>query len=497
MWRTEDERALSAGERLKLADEVWHWQPHPAQERFFCSVAQVRVAACGRRWGKTESLGIDIASLALAEAKAGRDCRQLIVAPSDVQVRLLGNEVLSKLLSAFDDDAPWTRGLALDVRQRPSLQITVYPAGSDIRAISNDKKAKAKGPASARIIFRTAGRNGASLRGLWAHRIIVDEASRVPDVVMTEVLMPMLMDVGGDYVLASSPFGRRSAFYRLFAKGQGDGVEDHGVSFASFQCPTSDNPHNEPAMLESMRDEMGDAMYAQEIMAEFSDDFGAVFREDDISGCLETNSLVAYVTGDLLSEPQPGRIYSLGIDWGRKQDFTVCAVVDATETPARLVQLQRWSVMGWDAQVASVADTIAKFNPLRVLADGNSIGDPLAETLGRAVRDAQARRGQHDPRGINVERFIFTSDTKLQLVDKLNLGLSRRGLRYPNHKALLNELRGFEYGAVGSSGRARMAAKGAGHDDIVMGLALAWWCAPEGVQASPASLVLLGSSLRR
>lgn len=496
MWRNSDERALSAGERLTLADEVWHWQPHPKQERFFCCPAQVRVAACGRRWGKTESLSIDIASLALAEARAGRDCRQLIVAPSDVQVRLLGNEVLSKLLSAFDSETPWTRGLALDVRQRPSLQITVYPAGSDIRAISNDKKAKATGPASARLIFRTAGRDGGSLRGLWAHRIVVDEASRVPDVVMTEVLMPMLMDVGGDYVLASSPFGRRSAFYRLFAKGQGEG-DDHGVSFASFQCPTSDNPHNDGAFLESMRDEMGDAMYAQEIMAEFSDDFGAVFREDDIVGCLETNSLVSYVTGDLLSEPQPGRIYAAGIDWGRKQDYTVLAVVDATETPARLVQLQRWSVMGWEAQVSAVADTLAKFEPLRVLADGNSIGDPLIETLGRAVRDAHTRLKHDDPRMPQLERFLFTADTKLQLVDKLNLGLSRRGLRYPNHKALLNELRGFEYGAVGSSGRARMAAKGAGHDDIVMGLALAWFCAPEGTPTAPADLVMLGSSLRR
>lgn len=486
MWRTKKERAASAGERLKLAAEVWNWRPHSKQRRFFCCPAQVKIAACGRRWGKTEALSVDVASLALAEAQRGRDCRQLVVAPSEAQVRLLGNEVLGKLRKAFDAETPWTNGLALDVRQRPSLQITIYPEGSDAHKITNDKKNRARGPAVARMMFRTAARDGASLRGLWAHRIIVDEASRVPDLVMTEVLMPMLMDVGGDYVLASSPFGRRSAFYRLFAKGQ-DGGDDHGVTFASFQCPTSDNPYNDQAFLDSMREEFGDAMYAQEILAEFSDDFGAVFREDDITGCLESNSLVSYVTGDLVSEPVPGRIYSAGIDWGRKMDYTVVAVLDAHGT-------------GWEKQVADVAETLARFGPVRVMADGNSIGDPLAERLGAAVRAAQARQtrlGKTDPRGIPIERFVFTADTKLQLVDNLNLGLSRRGLTYPNHKALLSELRGFEYGAAGSSGRARMAAKGAGHDDIVMGLALAWFCAPEGAPPSPATLVLLGSSLGR
>ena len=58
----------------------------------------MRIAACGRRWGKTEALLLDIATLALDE----RDCRQLVVAPTDAQARLLGNEVLARLLEAWD-----------------------------------------------------------------------------------------------------------------------------------------------------------------------------------------------------------------------------------------------------------------------------------------------------------------------------------------------------------------------------------------------------------
>ena len=98
MWRTEAGRAASAARRLALAKRLWAWQPHPAQARFFACPAQMRIAACGRRRGKTEALSLDIATLALDE----KDCRQLVVAPTDAQARLLGNEVLSRLLEAWD-----------------------------------------------------------------------------------------------------------------------------------------------------------------------------------------------------------------------------------------------------------------------------------------------------------------------------------------------------------------------------------------------------------
>ena len=210
MWRTEAGRAASAARRLKLAKRLWKWQPHPAQARFFSCPAQMRVAACGRRWGKTEALSLDIATLALDE----HDCRQLVVAPTDAHARLLGNEVLARLLDAWEWRGvdglphPLIAGREITVRQRPSLTITLSAPGQ-----ATDKQVT--------IHFRTAGRDGRSIRGLWAHRVIVDEAARVPDTVLTDVLLPMLTDKGGDYVLASSPYGRRSAYYRLYAKGVG------------------------------------------------------------------------------------------------------------------------------------------------------------------------------------------------------------------------------------------------------------------------------------
>lgn len=474
MWRDSEARAKSAEARLTLAREIWNWRPHPAQARFFASSAQVKIAACGRRWGKTESLSLDLATLALTEP----GCRQLIVAPTEAQARMLGEETLRRLQTAFDGNHPRVQGRALTVRRNRALTVSLMGASA---------------AETTTLYFRTAGRDGRSLRGLWAHRIVVAEASRVPDSVLTDVLMPMLVDVGGEYVLASSPNGRRSAFYRLYARGEANGgqADAHGVSWESFRCPTTDNPHLSLAFLAAQRDELGEATARQELDAEFVDDFGAVFRADDIDAAIADLPETRWDDGQLISDPRPHHLYTVGIDWGRKVDFTVVAVLDATSRPARLVSLQRWQGMGWDAQAQAVASVCARFGAWRVLADGNSIGDPLAETLQieiqRLVPDTQ--------RCPQVERFLFGAESKLRLVDGLTLGLSARALCFPAHRVLLAELRGFEYGAIGSSGRARMNARSGGHDDTVMALALAWHAAPPSAPEAPAARVLLGSRL--
>ncbi len=456
MWRTKQGRRESADERLECAKLWWQWQPHDAQKRLFRSAASVRIAACGRRWGKTESLSVDIASLALTE----RGSHQLLVAPTEAQARLLGDAVQDKLEKAFASGDARLDDRKLLVRSRPHLTLTLAPVDS--------------GPEASEILCRTAGRDGRNLRGLWAHRIIVDEAAHVPNRVLREVLPPMLADRGGEYVLASSPNGRRSAFYTLFARGAVPN-NTHGVSYQSFQCPTTDNKaHLDAAWLASQREDMGEALYAQEFEAQFLDDFGMVFREDEISAAITDIPGVRLERTEVVSDPVPGRYYVAGVDWGRKWDYTVVTVLDVDQSPAKLVHLSRWRGTSWDQQAADTAAIIARFLPRRVLADGNSIGDPIAEMLTAQIRKIIPRAAYRPA----VERFTFSAESKQQLVDRLNVGFAARAVQFPAHKALLNELRCFEY-APGGPGRLKMAAQSGGHDDCVISLALAFYAAPD------------------
>ena len=477
MWRTKQQRGASARARLEGAKKWWDWQPHDAQRRLFCAAASVRIAACGRRWGKTESLSVDIASLALTEPGA----RQIVVAPTEAQARILGDAVWERLEKALASGDPALEDRTLHVRARPHLILTLAP--------------KEAGWEASQIFCRTAGRDGRNLRGLWAHRIIVDEAAHVPDRVLREVLPPMLADRGGEYLLASSPNGRRSAFYALFARGMtaqdlSAGKTAGGVSYQSFQCPTADNKaHLDAAWLASQREDMGEALYAQEFEAQFLDDFGMVFREDDIAAAVADLPGVRLERTEILSDPVPGRYYVAGIDWGRKWDYTVVTVLDAESFPAKVVHLSRWRGTSWEQQAADTAGIIARFLPRRVLADGSSIGDPIAEMLEAHLRKLLPS-GTYRPA---VERFTFSADSKQQLVDRLNVGLSARALQFPAHKALLNELRCFEY-APGGPGRLKMAAQAGGHDDCVISLALAYYAAPNPHESrAPGLGILLGS----
>ena len=462
-----------------MAETVWRWQPHTTQRKLFCSDTSVQVAACGRRWGKTECLSVDIATLALAE----QGCRQLVVAPTEAQARLLGEAVQDRLDKALARGDPEGQGRTLAVRARPHLVLTVSWPNTEA-------------PGS-EILCRTAGRDGRNLRGLWAHRIIVDEAAYVPDRVLCEVLPPMLADKGGEFLLASSPNGRRAAFYRLYALGAdrppANGEMD-GISYQAFQCPTADNGHLDRAWLGSQRDEMGELLYAQEFEAQFIDDFGMVFREEDIDAAVTDLPAVALnkERTKIESSPVPDGCYVVGIDWGRKWDYTVVAVLDADRHPFRLVHLSRWRATGWNTQAADAAEIIARFKPRRVLADGSSLGDPIADMLDREIA-AQIGPGGWHPL---VERFLFSPESKQSLIDGLNVALCARTLLFPPLPALVHELKNFEYMA-GGQGRLKMAARGSGHDDCVIALALALRGAPDPAARSAGPGLLLGSSLGR
>ena len=175
--------------------------------------------------------------------------------------------------------------------QRPALPLTLACAASPASVVT--------------ILCRTAGRDGRSLRGLFAHRIIGDEAAYIPGSVLNEVLMPMLLDKGGDYLLASSPAGKRSAYYRLFAKAVSGSEDGHGITCSAHQFPTLGNPHLDLAYLHSQREEIGKTMFAQEYDAQFLDIGGAVFREDDIEAAIQADDGFEYwgSAGVLTSTP--------------------------------------------------------------------------------------------------------------------------------------------------------------------------------------------------
>jgi hypothetical protein len=75
--------------RLRLARLLWGWKPHKTQRQWMLSEAKVKVASCGRRWGKTESAAIDAATMAIVHPGSV----QMIVSATYDQARLIFDSV--------------------------------------------------------------------------------------------------------------------------------------------------------------------------------------------------------------------------------------------------------------------------------------------------------------------------------------------------------------------------------------------------------------------
>ena len=151
-------------------------------------------------------------------------------------------------------------------------------------------------------------------RGRRYQRIIVDEAAMVKDLgeAWNAVLRPTLMDYEGDAWFFSTPRGR-NFFYEMWQWGQSDEFEE----WTSWSFPTLANPYIKPTEVEGLKVTMPERTYRQEILAEFLDDAGGVFRRVRENATLEPGT------------PSEETQYVFGVDWGKFNDFTVITVMDA------------------------------------------------------------------------------------------------------------------------------------------------------------------------
>lgn len=119
--------------------------------------------------------------------------------------------------------------------------------------------------------------NPDAMRGEWFHLVVTDEAARVPEAVIEEVVEPTLADADGEHVAISTPKGK-NWFYRLWRQG----IED-GAYVAGFQAPTSDNPSpmiRRAAERAKLRFGEESVTYRQEWGAEFCDDGALVWLRE-------------------------------------------------------------------------------------------------------------------------------------------------------------------------------------------------------------------------
>lgn len=417
-----------------FAERLLGVQPHPLQVVWLECRAQTKVAAIGRRWGKTFAEAIDL--LWFATVHPGTT--QFIIAPTADQTTTIFRYAVQMLSQSA------IRDTVRKIVQSPFPRIELAN-GSVINA-------------------RSAGREGQNVRSHGADRLIVDEAAFVP-VPAIEALRPLLANSAyAETVYISSPWGKNH-FYDTYMLG-----DLNTPGYASFRFPSSSSPYVSRAFLESERLSMSGLAFRTEYLAEFADDQNAVFPTDLIARCLADAD-----SSD--TAPLPGHRYTVGWDPAKWRDRSGVVVIDVTTLPWRVVlcrdingqdYLEQWPI------VRGIADT---YNRAAVLIDSTH-NDPLLELAQRDV-------------GGRAEGFSFSNPSKQELISGLVLQMEQDGLRFPHLPLLIEELTYYRY-ELTASGATKLGADPKHHDDLVTALALAVRMATAAASRPLANRVAVG-----
>lgn len=406
LWPIADKLELAQRARIKTGG-LNRPKLHPAQLLIKSEARRFNVVACGRRWGKSV-MGQDIACDYLLEGYP-----------------------VGWFSSSYKSLADSWR----------DLQFVVDPLIVDKSVQEHRLKLSNGGVLECWSLDNTdAG------RGRKYKLVVIDEAAfvRYLGAAWQETIEPTLMDMLGDAWFLSTPKG--SNFFKTIYTW---GLDDKRYpEWKCWQMPSVANttiPHL-AAEVQRKKETTPDRVFQQEYLAEFMDDAGGVFRNID-----------AAATATKQISAQSGHTYIIGIDWGKYNDFTVLAVIDATI--GELCYMERFNKIDFVFQTKRLYAVAEKFKTKTLVPEHNSFGIPLEEQLMRE--------------GYNVHPFTTTNASKAEAIDSLSLAMEKGTLKILGDPILIEELKAYEAERL-PSGMLRYTAPEGYHDDTIIALALAW-----------------------
>ncbi len=376
---------------------------YPLQREIIDHPAKRKVVNAGRRAGKTQ-MGAVYA----------------------IESMLAGRKVLLSSTSQDQADIFWSRIKAW------AAPIIPYAYKNETKRILEFN--------GGRIRVKT-GSDADVLRGEDADDLILDECSRLNPLAWFEVGAPMLADRDGTAVFITTP-NRKNWFYLLYLKAKADA----SGRYKAWHFTTMANPYLNKVALSDLVSDMTEESYKQEILAEFLESGGEVFRNIDKCAILKP------------AMPYSGE-FVFGVDWAQKHDYTVITVFDAKSR--QMVAMDRFNGISWSLQRGRLRALYDLWNPKVIWAESNSIGSPNIEAL--------------QQEGLPVMGFETTAASKPPLIENLALSIERNEIQLLDDGILTGELSAYEREISPNTGRSKFGAPEGMHDDTVIATALGVW----------------------
>lgn len=405
------------------------YEPWKAQRLLHRSRARWRVLIAGRGAGKTHAAAKELLDLIGA---APPNSEAAVLAPTLTHAEA-AQRALTELCAPIPG-AEW----------RKSERRLLLPGGRSIKVFHGEHKHKTmKGP---------------SLVALW-----VDEGALLAEEAFyaaTPTLRSQAVETR--LVVTTTPLGKNWC-WKLFEEG---GLPESAGVIERFRFRATESPYADHFTIERNRRLMAPEFFAQEYLAEFVDSLLLVFP--DREGLYVDNPTV---------EPGPKARKWLGVDLGRKRDWTVCTLMDEH---AQAQVLARWK----EGQGAPVGDAYLKTQDQRIIDLAKHHGAMVVIDTGGAGGTVGARLAV-DLRAAGVpvlEVATNRTGTKGQMVEHLKADVAWRRIRVikgEHTDQLDHELGRFQGLQKVVHGQPITVYEGpqieGEHDDCVISLTLANW----------------------
>jgi phage FluMu gp28-like protein len=206
--------------------------------------------------------------------------------------------------------------------------------------------------------------------------------------------------------------------------------------------------------------------WAQEFECQFLDVQAVLLPYELIATC-ESEEATAAIPAEFWQTTAPWPI-DMGIDFGRRQDLTVCWSNARLGDVAQTVEVLELANMSTPDQVALLRPRLERAR--RVCLDYTGAGIGMGDYL---VKEFQEWKPAEHKYG-KIELCVFSQTLKVELFSKLRMAFEKRGVRVPVNRAVREDLHSVNRVTSETGGITYRAPRGAGgHADRCTALALA------------------------
>lgn len=325
------------------------------------------------------------------------------------------------------------------------------------------------------VLARPVGNTGDAVRGFTGDFLIIDEASRMPELAFTAGL-PVLLTTGGQIWMCSTPHGKQGYFYESFVNKAGQFRVWHISSEEVIDKRTINESWTEMKRAKAMKhladrkQTMSQLEYGQEYMGLFLDDLQQFFPDELIRACMKAR------------RPQTidrTKTHYIGVDIARMGDDETTFEILKKVNDKKLIQVEnqifKKTLLTETAKRLLNMDELYDFR--RIYVDDEGIGIGVFDILiseDRTKRKVEALRNSRKVIDYKEDRKkkLLKSDlyqNLLRLMEKGEIDLLEDDVIFQSFKSVMYEF------TTDKKGQPFMRIFG-NYTHIVEGLIRAAWC---------------------